>query len=292
MSGKELRRARALDRVDIETEDKKARAKLILGLTWPALAENVLAIPLYHQDCFIYTSDYIDTAAAAAGNDQFAYEKDILNWTTTREDGTLYTDGGPMEYYMDPTVNPGQYLYQELVFERLLKADGQLNPGEGQLAESYTMEDRNLEFTLREDLFWQDGEPLTAEDVKFTFELYMKCPGANSVLTGVLDALEGAEAWKNGDAEACRNGSSRIISGKRPSAPVLTEWKKRSLVNTVFCSAGKTTGSPGRAMWRKSTWRPPGKPMRIWCSGPSWISWTMPGANQPMRQLPSRQPKA
>ena len=197
VEGLDERILRAAKAPDEETQ------KALYGEIQQILAENVLAIPLYHQDCFIYTSDYIDTAAAAAGNDQFAYEKDILNWTTTREDGTLYTDGGPVEYYMDPTVNPGQYLYQELVFERLLKADGQLNPGEGQLAESYTMEDLNLEFTLREDLFWQDGEPLTAEDVKFTFELYMKCPGANSVLTGVLDALEGAEAWKNGDAEAC-----------------------------------------------------------------------------------------
>ena len=31
----------------------------------------------------------------------------------------------------------------------------------------------------------------------------MKCPGANAVLTGVLDALEGAESWKSGEAEDC-----------------------------------------------------------------------------------------
>ena len=183
----------------------EAAQKELYGRIQQILAENLSAIPLYHQDCFIYTSDYLNTGSAVAGNDQFTYDKDILNWTTTREDNTLYTNGGPVEFYSDPTVNPGQYLYQELVFERLLNADSRLNPTDGQLAESYTLSDdgKTAEFILREELLWQDGEPLTAEDVKFTFELYMKCPGANSVLTGVLDALEGAESWKSGKAEDC-----------------------------------------------------------------------------------------
>ena len=60
-----------------------------------------------------------------------------------------------------------------------------------------------MEFVMKENLLWHDGQPLTAEDVKFTFELYMKCPGANAVLTEVLENLEGAQAFFNGDAEEC-----------------------------------------------------------------------------------------
>jgi peptide/nickel transport system substrate-binding protein len=44
------------------------------------------------------------------------------------------------------------------------------------LAESWTISDNELEivFTLREDLKWSDGQPLTADDVVFTFnELYL-----------------------------------------------------------------------------------------------------------------------
>lgn len=169
------------------------------------LARQMLVIPLYHQECFVYTSDHLDIAGAAAGNDQFSYEKDILNWVTDREDLTVYTDGGPVEFFSDPLVNPGQYLYQELVLERLLNADAQLNPTEGLLAETYKLSDDglNLEFTLREDLFWQDGEPLTGEDVKFTFELYLRSSGGSSVLTGVLEQLEGAAEFKAGEAEEC-----------------------------------------------------------------------------------------
>ena len=188
----------------VRTQDEAVQKELY-GKIQQIFAQQVPAITLYHQDCFIYTSDYLDTAGAVAGNDQFAYEKDILNWTTTREDRTLYTNGGPVEYFSTPEVNPGQYLYQELVFERLVNADSGLNPTDGLLAESYTVSEdgRRAEFILRDDLLWQDGEPLTAEDVKFTFELYMRCPGANSVLSDVLDGLEGADAWKNGDAEEC-----------------------------------------------------------------------------------------
>ncbi len=175
------------------------------GQVQSILAENVSFIPLFHQNCFVYISDHLDTGSAEHGNDQFAYHKDILNWTTDREDQTLYTDGGPEEFFVYPVVNPGLYLYQELIFERLIGADGELNPTDGQIAESYTVSEdgKTVEFVIREDILWHDEEPLTAEDVKFTFELYMQCPGANSVLTEVLKKLEGADEFLDGDADDC-----------------------------------------------------------------------------------------
>lgn len=39
------------------------------------------------------------------------------------------------------------------------------------LAESWELGEREVVFKLREDVRWQDGEPLTAHDVKFTFDL-------------------------------------------------------------------------------------------------------------------------
>ena len=188
-----------------ESTMDEAVQKEAYGQIQKLLYDNVSFLPLYHQNCFIYTSDYLDTADADYGNDQFAYEKDILNWTVDREDKTLYTDGGPKEYFETPVVNPGLYLYQELIFDRLISADGELNPAEGQIAESHTVSEdgKTVEFTLREELTWHDGKPLTAEDVKFTFELYMKVPGANSLLTGVLEALEGAQDYLDGETEEC-----------------------------------------------------------------------------------------
>ena len=186
------------------TQDVDKQAALY-GQVRQILADNMSYIPLLHQNGFIYTSNHLDVAGTAPGNDQFAYNKDVLNWVTDREDQTLYTNGGPEEFFLCPVVNPGLYLYQELVLERLIGADGQLNPAEGQLAESYTLSEdgKTLEFILRDDLTWHDGEKLTAEDVKFTFELYVQCPGANAVLTGVLEHLEGIEAFLCGQTEDC-----------------------------------------------------------------------------------------
>lgn len=186
------------------TPDRQKQDALY-GQVRDLLAENNAFIPLLHQNCFIYTSNHLKTTGVTHGNDQFAYDKNILNWTTDREDRILYTDGGPDEFFCYPVVNPGLYLYQELLFERLIGADSDLNPTDGQLAESYALSEdgKTLECVMREELFWHDGEPLTAEDVKFTFELYMKCPGANAVLTEVLKHLEGAQAFLDGDAEEC-----------------------------------------------------------------------------------------
>jgi len=184
--------------------DSKKRADLY-GRVRNLLAENAAFIPLFRQNGFVYTSSHLKTADATHGNDRFAYGKNILNWTTDREDGSLYTNGGPEAYFSYPVVDPGLELYQELVFERLIGADSDLNPRDGQLAESYVLSEdgKTLEFVLREKLLWHDEEPLTAEDVKFTFELYMQCPGANALLTDVLEQLEGAEAFLEGDAEEC-----------------------------------------------------------------------------------------
>lgn len=186
------------------TADRQEQAE-IYGKVRDLLAENISFIPLLHQNFFVYTSAHLKTDGVTHGNDQFAYDKNILNWTTDREDKTLYTDGGPDPFFCYPAVNPGLYLYQELLFERLIGADGGLNPTQGQLAEHFTLSEdgKTLEFVLREGLLWHDGEALSAEDVKFTFELYMQCPGANAVLTEVLAHLEGAEAFRSGDAEEC-----------------------------------------------------------------------------------------
>ena len=166
------------------------------------LEAQVSYIPLFCQDGFVCISDRVNPAGMEAGNDRYAYNKEILNWTTDREDNTLYTGSVPEGTGLCPLTDPGQ-LYQELVFDRLIAADQNLNPAAGQIAESYTLHGNTATFTLREELSWHDGEPLTAEDVEFTFELYLQCPDTDPVLRNVLEKLEGAEDFVNGDARDC-----------------------------------------------------------------------------------------
>lgn len=79
-----------------------------------------------------------------------------------------------------------------------INASGEALP---ELAESWEMSDdqRTFTFTLRDDVLWHDGEPFTAQDVAFTFEL-----SADPDYTGsYYDAtILGAEAKRNGEADS------------------------------------------------------------------------------------------
>ena len=177
--------------------------KKVFGEIQNYVAENVVALPLYHQVCFIYTSKDLDMAGAGFGNDQFSYEKHILDWKISRDDRTLYTNGGPQEFFWYPLVNPGLLINTELIFDKLINADENLNPKEGMLAQDYKVSEdsKSIEFTLRDNLKWHDDQPLTAEDVQFTIELMLKAPGTNAVASEVMKAIHGAQDFIDGKTD-------------------------------------------------------------------------------------------
>lgn len=197
------------------------------------LAVNVFALPLYHQVCFIYTSKDLDMKGNQVGNDQFSYEKNILDWTIARDDKTMYTNSGPEEFFHAPFVNPGNFIYQELVFDRLLNADGELTPTDGRMAKSFTVSEDSLtmEFELHEGLKWHDDTPLTAEDVKFTYELMAKVPASNALIVDMAKALEGVDAYLAGEADEI---SGIVVDGNKVSfkfsrvaanaLPIFAQW--------------------------------------------------------------------
>jgi len=77
----------------------------------------------------------------------------------------------------DPILNPvlapdiGSVLINKVIFSSLVRPDQQLHPVPD-LASSWTTSEDGLEYTflLRPGVKWHDGEPFTANDVKFTFD--------------------------------------------------------------------------------------------------------------------------
>jgi peptide/nickel transport system substrate-binding protein len=67
-----------------------------------------------------------------------------------------------------------------MLFTPLIQYDEDLNP-QPYLAESWELSDSSVVFRLRNDVTWHDGQPVTAEDVKFTFDL-AKNPETASLL--------------------------------------------------------------------------------------------------------------
>jgi peptide/nickel transport system substrate-binding protein len=79
------------------------------------------------------------------------------------------------------------------LFTPLLQYDDGLNPTP-HLAESWDMHgDTAVTFTLRDDLRWHDGQPVTAEDVKFTFDMAKNPETASLLASAYLAPVESAE---------------------------------------------------------------------------------------------------
>ena len=105
---------------------------------------------------------------------------------------------------LNPLIFPTEYdeNIQELVFARLIRPLADLS-FEPDMAESWIVSDdaRTLTFTLREGLTWHDGEPVTAEDVAFTFTS-MAHPDYDGGRFAEISILEGAQAFRDGEVDA------------------------------------------------------------------------------------------
>jgi peptide/nickel transport system substrate-binding protein len=79
------------------------------------------------------------------------------------------------------------------LFTPLIQYDEDLSPTP-HLAESWEMHgDTAVTFTLREDVRWHDGQPVTAEDVKFTFDMAKNPETASLLASAYLALVESAE---------------------------------------------------------------------------------------------------
>lgn len=90
---------------------------------------------------------------------------------------------------LNPLVTNNVYIqeYMDFVFESLIKID-KSQKAIGELAESweYSQDGTILTFQLKENIFWQDGTPLTSDDVIYTFEL-IKNPQIQTIYKTNLD---------------------------------------------------------------------------------------------------------
>ncbi|BHH85847.1 ABC transporter substrate-binding protein [Desulforhopalus sp. 52FAK] len=96
-----------------------------------------------------------------------------------------------------------------LIFDSLLERDEKgLIPW---LAEDYTVESDGLtyRFTIREGVFWQDGTPLTVEDVLFSFRYFQRHPAIWSYVFGAVDSVKAGP------------NRSVVIRLKQPNAAML-----------------------------------------------------------------------
>src|SRR5258708_32136170 len=74
---------------------------------------------------------------------------------------------------LNPALSTESPRVSRLIFDALVQPDAKLGTPAGSLAEKWELSADGLTYTfhLRPNLKWSDGQPLTAEDAKFTFDL-------------------------------------------------------------------------------------------------------------------------
>ena len=102
------------------------------------------------------------------------------------------------------------FIYEPLaIFNRLAGAKW-----EYRLAESFELADdlKSISFTLRDGLKWSDGEPLTVDDVVFTYDYLMKFPALD--FNSVSKLMESVE--KVDERTVRFNLMHAQLAGRRP----------------------------------------------------------------------------
>jgi peptide/nickel transport system substrate-binding protein len=125
--------------------------------------------------------------------------------TISNEQGTTWTcNFNPF----NPSVQFLSFgpVYEDLVFQNLLKS-GAATPW---LASAYAWgnNNRTLTFTIRPGVKWQDGKPMTAADVVFTFQLLKKHP-----------ALDLNSAWSVLSSVAQKGSNQVVFTFKTAAVP-------------------------------------------------------------------------
>lgn len=102
------------------------------------------------------------------------------------------TPGSEPAAGFDPLVawGCGEHVHEPLIQSTLITTNAQLE-FEYDLATSYSCDPDGMcwTFTIRDDAFFTDGEPLTAEDVAFTINGIIANPAAQADLTSVREAV-------------------------------------------------------------------------------------------------------
>lgn len=146
-----------------------------------------------------------------------------------------------------------------MLFDGLITQNPITGETEPALAESWTVSDDNLEiiFTLRKNLKWSDNQPLTADDVIFTFnELYLN----DAIPSGAKDTLRVGETQQLPKVEKLNNLQIKFTLPE-PFAPFFSTIGKSILPRHILKPTIDKKDAQGTPLFM-STWgvdTPPSK---------------------------------
>ena len=130
------------------------------------IQNELFTLPLYYQQAFIYESNKLNRNGQIYGNPQYNYDWDIAKWTVEPDASgkmVMNTNTGPTEFFDHPWFNPGLFITNKVLHDRLITCDGGLAPTRPKMAKYYNLskDAKTLIFELRDGLQWHDGSGLS-----------------------------------------------------------------------------------------------------------------------------------
>jgi peptide/nickel transport system substrate-binding protein len=170
---------------EMDIEKRRQIANEAQVLCHEAQSNNVIA---YMQMTTAYRSDRIKNVVPMLGEGTGSFWTDI-NMEVIKGDGYVRTARATPLKKLNPVAakDTSEFMELRMIYDTLFRIgpDGSPMPW---AAESHKMIDpTTIDLTIRKNMQWHDGEPLTAEDVKFTFDYSTKwkAPFFNSMLQKV-----------------------------------------------------------------------------------------------------------
>lgn len=113
-------------------------------------------------------------------------------------------DGQTDRAYLDNVWMNRSKVLGSLVFQGLFIAEESTDNIRGDICEDYIVSPDGTEtvLTIREDIWWQDGIRLTAEDVVWSIHTFLKVPETNGLIGQGLQTIEGTDKWMAGTADS------------------------------------------------------------------------------------------
>jgi len=158
--------------------------------------------------------------------------------------------------------SPNVFTY---TYTGLLETNGGSGELEPSLAESWEIADdkQRVRFTLREGLRWSDGEPLTADDVIFTFE---KIYANEAIPTSTRDVLRVGASGELPELEKIDDRTIDFILPE-PFSPLLRSLTTAILPKHVLEPTVDEVGEDGKPAFN-STWDTKTPPEEVIVNGP------------------------
>src|SRR5579859_2623301 len=143
---------------------------------------------------------------------------------------------------LNPALSTESPRVSHLIFDALIQPDAKTGSPVGSLAEKWDLSTDGLTYTfhLRPNLKWSDGQPLTADDAKFTFDLIRDPKNAspfksNFDLVTSVDVLDPSTLQVTLKAVSCPFLLNSMTQGILP---------KHALVNSADLTTDPFNASP------------------------------------------------